>query len=153
MPEDACRFFYTCQHRGANFVTNRVIAVCIALMGRCRVRLFRGSKELTRSIATYAKLVTDASEPRQTQETPVSTAFLVHSYFLTSFSERLPMYREPPARRQTGYAVRLSMSLFKIQVTSADFKKRPTDRHFCTIGTTNAVLDYSLCGSDILAYC
>jgi hypothetical protein len=67
------------------------------------------------------------------------------------FPERLPRYREPPARRQKRYAVRLSMSLFKIHVTSPDFKKRCTDRHFCTIGTTNAVLDYSLCGGDILA--
>jgi hypothetical protein len=107
---------------------------------------------LSRSIATYAKLVRDASEPKQTRETPVSTAFLVHSYFLTSFSERLPMYREPPARRQTGYAVRLSMSLFEIHVTSADFKKRRTDRHFCNIGITTAVLNYSLCGGDILGY-
>ncbi len=62
------------------------------------------------------------------------------------------MYSEPPARRQKRYAVRLSMSLFKIHVTSPDFKKRRTDRHFCNIGITNAVLDYSLCGGDILAY-
>jgi len=38
------------------------------------------------------------------------------------------------------------MSLFKIHVTSADFKKRRTDRHFCNIGITTAVLDYSPCG-------
>jgi hypothetical protein len=42
------------------------------------------------------------------------------------------------------------MSLFKIHVTSPDFKKRRTDRHFCNIGTTNAVLDYSLCGATFL---
>jgi hypothetical protein len=60
------------------------------------------------------------------------------------------MYREPPATRQKRYAVRLSRSLFKIHVTSPDFKKRRTDRRFCTIGTTNAVLDYSLYGGDIL---
>ncbi len=105
---------------------------------------------MTRSIATYAKLVRDASKSRQTRETPVSTALLVHSYFLTGFPERLPMYREPPARRQKRFTVRLSMSLFKIHVTNPGLKKRRTDRHFCAIGTTNAVLDYSLCGGDIL---
>ena len=42
------------------------------------------------------------------------------------------------------------MSLFKIHATSADFKKRPTDRHFCTIGTTNAVLNDFPCGGTFL---